>query len=317
MQRAAGCLAGLFIGDNLGAQVEFMDATQIARRCQQQPLRMEDGGVWDILAGQPTDDGELALALARSLVEKGGYCADSAAHAYVAWLESQPFDVGDTTWQALLGPLSYPQLSSADACHAASSVSSQANGALMRVAPIGIAAQGRPALAARWARLDACLTHPHPVCQEANAAFAAAIAVGVAGGNHQSMLAAALEQLSQDEAGAQVRQRLRAAAAGEPVAEFQQHMGWVLIALHNAFYQLLAGRSVSDAIMNTVLRGGDTDTNACIAGALVGAVEGVSSIEVELPLMVMSCRALGNTVMPRPAVYWPEDMTRLAMHLCK
>ena len=81
MQRAAGCLAGLFIGDNLGAQVEFMSAEEIASRCQQRPLLMEDGGVWNILAGQPTDDGELALALACSLVDCQDYCLDDAANA--------------------------------------------------------------------------------------------------------------------------------------------------------------------------------------------------------------------------------------------
>jgi ADP-ribosylglycohydrolase len=41
----------------------------------------------------------------------------------------------------------------------------------MRAAPIGIAAKGVPNRAGAWARADAALTHPHPVCQSANAAF--------------------------------------------------------------------------------------------------------------------------------------------------
>ena len=316
MQRAAGCLAGLFIGDNLGAQVEFMSAEEIASRSQQRPLLMEDGGVWNILAGQPTDDGELALALACSLVECQGYCLDDAANAYVAWLDSRPFDLGNTIRRALSGAFRYAQLSTAEACQESASRESQANGALMRVAPIGIAAQGRPALAARLARQDASLTHPHPVCQEANAAYAAAIAVGVAGGTRQDMLVTALAQLSDDEAGSLVRQKLSAAAAGEAVPDFQHSMGWVLTALHNAFLQLMSGRSVMDAITDTAMHGGDTDTNACIAGALVGAVEGIASLDAKLPLTVMSCRAHEDTMMPRPAEYWPEDMVRLAMELC-
>lgn len=178
LQRAFGCLAALLIGDNLGAQVEFMSATEIAGRYASAPMTMHDGGTWNIQAGQPTDDGELALALARSLIQQGGFNPSDVAQGYVDWLRSEPFDVGNTTRQALLGPLRQPALAVDEACRAHASTSSQANGALMRVAPIGIAAQGRPLLAAHWARQDALLTHPHGVCKEANAAYAAAIAVG-------------------------------------------------------------------------------------------------------------------------------------------
>ncbi|MBN0273985.1 ADP-ribosylglycohydrolase family protein, partial [Pseudomonas aeruginosa] len=97
----------------------------------------------------------------------------------------------------------------------AASTRSQANGALMRVAPIGIAAYGRPELAAQWARDDASLTHPHPICLESNAAMAAAIAVGVAGGSRAGMLQAALGALSENEESFVVRNCLEAAAAGE------------------------------------------------------------------------------------------------------
>jgi ADP-ribosylglycohydrolase len=68
---------------------------------------------------------------------------------------------------------------------------SQSNGASMRISPIGILAAGDPVLAARLAAEDARLTHPHPACQAVRAAFAAAIATGVAGGTAEDMCAAA------------------------------------------------------------------------------------------------------------------------------
>ncbi|WP_374442692.1 inositol monophosphatase family protein [Pseudomonas panipatensis] len=314
MRRAAGCLAGLIAGDNIGAQVEFMDAASIAERCRARPLRMEDGGVWNILAGQPTDDGELALALARSLVEDTGYSSDGAARAYVHWLNSHPFDIGNTTRQALIGPLRFPYQSIAEACRNAASTRSQANGALMRVAPIGIAAYGQPELAAQWARDDAFLTHPHPICLESNATMAAAIAVGVAGGSRADMLQAALGALSESEESFVVRNCLEAAAAGEPVLEFQEQMGWVLIALQNAFYQLLQEKSLEEAIIDTVLRGGDTDTNASIVGALIGATEGVARVPVDWSLSIAACRPL-DTVRSRPDVFWPCDIALLGQAL--
>jgi ADP-ribosylglycohydrolase len=65
-----------------------------------------------------------------------------------------------------------------------------------------------------------------------------------------------------------VSDSLRQAAAGVAPADFQHHMGWVLIALQNAFFHLAAGTAVEPALIETVGQGGDTDTNAAIAGAL-------------------------------------------------
>src|SRR5947208_11504491 len=57
--------------------------------------------VWHTLPGQPTDDSELALMLARSIVTHGGYDQEAAAHTYVDWYRSRPFDVGGTTRKTL------------------------------------------------------------------------------------------------------------------------------------------------------------------------------------------------------------------------
>ncbi|MGE6660933.1 inositol monophosphatase family protein [Pseudomonas sp. NPDC077408] len=315
LQRAFGCLAALLIGDNLGAQVEFMSAAEIAERIASEALTMEDGGIWKIQAGQPTDDGELALTLARSLVKQGGFDSSDIAQRYVDWLRSEPFDVGNTTRQALLGPLCLPALAVDQACRAHASTSSQANGALMRVAPIGIGAHGRPSLAAHWARQDALLTHPHDVCQEANAAYAAAIAVGVSGANRQAMLDAALAVLLPTTEGDVVRQVLTAAAGGERPTEYQRQMGWVLIALQNAFYHLLAGDNVGHTLSETIRQGGDTDTNACIAGALIGAADGIVCLEWQQLGPLLSCRAHPQSLRPRPMAYWPDDVGLLAQQL--
>jgi ADP-ribosylglycohydrolase len=61
--------------------------------------------------------------------------------------------------------------------------SSQANGALMRVSPLGIFAVSlSPMELAAWARTDASLTHPHTVCQESSVVFTAAIAFAIRSG---------------------------------------------------------------------------------------------------------------------------------------
>src|SRR4029079_14770720 len=73
LARAQGSLLGLIAGDNLGALVEFRSAEEGARQYPGGPRRLVDGGHWNLLAGQPTDDGEMALALARSIVAGNGY----------------------------------------------------------------------------------------------------------------------------------------------------------------------------------------------------------------------------------------------------
>ena len=69
IHRAEGCLLGQLVGDSLGALVEFKTAEEILRLYPHGVRNLADGGVWNTLAWQPTDDSEMALALARSLVK--------------------------------------------------------------------------------------------------------------------------------------------------------------------------------------------------------------------------------------------------------
>ncbi|MCF8506988.1 MAG: ADP-ribosylglycohydrolase family protein, partial [Caulobacter sp.] len=99
--RAVGCLMGQLAGDALGSLVEFQSPAEIARAHPRGVRDMRDGGCWNTLAGQPTDDSELALAPARDLVAARGWWEDGVLAAYRAWYRSGPFDVGGTTRAAL------------------------------------------------------------------------------------------------------------------------------------------------------------------------------------------------------------------------
>jgi ADP-ribosylglycohydrolase len=48
------------------------------------------------LPGNPTDDSEMVLVLARMLIKQRRYDAEEARKAYVFWLNSSPFDCGIT-----------------------------------------------------------------------------------------------------------------------------------------------------------------------------------------------------------------------------
>jgi ADP-ribosyl-[dinitrogen reductase] hydrolase len=105
-------------------------------------------------------------------------------------------------------------------------------------------------------------------------------------------------------------------AVGSPPACDGECPGFVLIALRNAFYELLHAPSLEEGVVATVRRGGDTDTNAAIAGALLGAVHGRGSIPRQWRQMILSCRPHGlRGGQPRPPAYWPVDVQELAERL--
>jgi ADP-ribosylglycohydrolase len=107
-------------------------------------------------------------------------------------------------------------------------------------------------------------------------------------------------------------------AATAPPADYQRQQGWVLIALQNAFYQLLHAPSLEEAVVRTVRAGGDTDTNAAICGALVGAVYGREAVPAQWRQLVLSCRPMDgypDIHQPRPALFWPTDALVLAEQL--
>ena len=76
--------------------------------------------------------------------------------------------------------------------------------------------------------------------------------------------------------------------------------------------------SLEAAVVATVREGGDTDTNAAICGALVGAVTGRDGVPSQWQRMVLSCRPMpgySHLTQPRPALFWPADALTLAERL--
>jgi ADP-ribosyl-[dinitrogen reductase] hydrolase len=338
LRRAQGCLLGQIAGDALGALVEFAPADRIRRAYPEGgPRRLAGGGPHSILAGQPTDDSELALMLARTLVATGRFDQEAVAAAYARWYHGwthaeqpeacthrwcKPFDVGNTTAQAL-GSIRLEDVQRGQAASramASASLSSQANGALMRISPLGIWGAFRKPLAVdAAARQDSRLTHPHAVCQDASAVVAVTLAAAIRDGLEPPQAYARALEWSRAACGADsgVGRALEAAESELP-SDFMTHQGWVLVALQNAFFQLLHAPSLEAAVVATVRAGGDTDTNAAICGALVGAVYGRTAIPSQWRRMVLSCRPMPgqpDVEQPRPALFWPTDALILAERL--
>ena len=302
--RAQGCLLGQLAGDALGSLVEFQSPEEIKLLYPNGIHELADGGTWNTIAGQPTDDSEMALMLARMLVRVGKYDPNIARIAYLYWLQSKPFDCGRTVSSGLKG---YPNHES------------QANGALMRISPLGIfGANYDLEEVAEWARQDAAITHPHPICQQTNALFTMAVSQAIHSGCGNQEL---YEQIEGWSIKMKVDERLINAVHGaalSPPKDYISQQGWVLIAFHNALWQLLHSHNLEQGVVDTVMRGGDTDTNAAICGALLGAVYGRDAIPDQWLKTLLNCQpaaGLPQVLRPRPKCFWPVDVLKLAEKL--
>jgi ADP-ribosyl-[dinitrogen reductase] hydrolase len=304
LTRAQGCLMGQLAGDALGSLVEFQSAESIQRAHPLGVRKMVRGGTWDTLAGQPTDDSELALLLARMMVKEGTYRGERAFEAYRFWLASNPFDCGATTSSGLKG---FPN------------EASQANGALMRISPLGIlGTKVSLTQVAEWARQDATLTHPNPVCQQANALFVMAISQTIQTALEPNDLYLRIVRWAEAQGVEPALMQVIQEAADTAPEDYCTHQGWVLIAFQNALYQLLHAPSLEEGVVDTIMRGGDTDTNAAICGALLGAVYGLDAIPLQWVTSVLTCRPKIGTPgvnRPRPECFWPVDALELAEKL--
>lgn len=304
LNRAQACLLGQVAGDSLGSLVEFQTPEQIYKKYPNGVCLLADGGTFNTIAGQPTDDSEMAILLARSLIRERKFDQNAVRDTYVYWLDSKPFDCGLTIMRGLTG---------------APNPDSQANGAMMRISPLGIyGAKFDQEQVEHWAIEDAKLTHPHDICLQANALFAGAISVAIRTGIGASELYAQIvSRAKQLRVNDKLLEAITEAKQYCP-ADYVHQQGWVLIAFQNAIYQLNRGRTLEEALINTVKRGGDTDTNAAICGALLGAVYGLDAIPEQWKTSVLNCRPKQGdprVKRPRPETMWPVDILELAEQL--
>jgi len=310
---AQGCLVGAFVGDSAGARLEFL-GQQPDNAQLDDALAMKGGGVFRLAPGQITDDGELTLALARALAGEQQYPREKVATNYRAWVASHPFDIGNATSAALGGAMAADAVvADAVSTHAVKhNFASKANGALMRASALGIWSvrlSVEEAVAA--ARADACLTHPNLTCQWASAAYVVAIRhLLLHPGDGEGAFAAAEGALNgtPDEGIIEVKSWFQDSARGGLPACYPL-AGFVRIAFTYAFHHLHCGTSFESALRQVLAGGGDTDTNACIAGGLVGARVGFAAIPAEMSRAVLAC----DTAMGRPRPTWLQTRDALTV----
>ncbi len=301
---AIGAILGACVGDAAGAVLEFVSGDLTAARVDH-AMTMPGGGCWRVAPGQITDDGELTLCLARALADEG-FDLERIALSYAKWIDSPPFDIGTTTrnglgcfheseWAAVCRKDGYA--SAMTRASAQRNTGSKANGSLMRASPLGVWGASPDCSAggeidvkrlAECAIADSRLSHPNPSAADAVACYAIAIAELIRTLGDREAAFAAAEKWAEASAVEEVRRWLADARRGKDVAYVPQ-IGFVCIGFTHAFRHLLAGTDYVAAIHETIAGGGDTDTNACIVGGLIGAACGAESIPEAMRDKVLTC----------------------------
>jgi ADP-ribosylglycohydrolase len=302
--RARGALLGLAVGDALGTTLEFgrPEVPPFPARLDGPHREITGGGPFDLVAGQVTDDTQMAACLAASLVARGRYDAADAAARYVAW-SHVAFDAGAQTRAALAAVEAgaRPLQAGRAVWLAADGRRPAGNGSLMRTAPLGVrfAHDGRARASATLR--DSAITHFDPRCQLACVALNGAIATAllrrpaepiavIEGAVADVVRGATLLARSRSVPAAERREAVRAihedlnlALEADPrlrggEADLHEAQGFVRVALRLAFWELVHAPTFEAGLVDVVNRGGDADTNGAVAGALLGACWGEGAI---------------------------------------
>ena len=183
--RFRGCLLGLAVGDALGTTLEFKPPGSF------EPIDdMVGGGPFRLLPGQWTDDTSMALCLATSLVECGGFDAADQMQRYVRWWREgylsstgSCFDIGNTVSAALSR-----FLRDGDPYAGSTDPYSAGNGSLMRLAPVPMYFAGHAAKAIAMAADSSRTTHRAPEAVDACRYFAGLLIRALQGVDKETLL---------------------------------------------------------------------------------------------------------------------------------
>lgn len=271
--RFRGCLLGLAVGDGLGGRFEAQTPDWIAKRYPS-PQSLVDRPPTDLLSY--TDDTQMTIGVAETLVAHGRIEEGPLCQAFVGnYVASRGYGFGARrVLEAMEDGSDYKAV--AESHYPGGSFG---NGAAMRVAPVGLFFKDNLEMVWDQARLSALPTHLHPLGIEG--AQLLAVAVALLARQQPFQQAAFLNELQMRCQTVEFRAKIERLSTLHSPEELAL-LGNGIAALESVATAigcfLLAPDCYVTTVGRAVLLGGDTDTIACMAGALSGAYLGHRAI---------------------------------------
>ena len=276
--RFRGCLLGLAVGDALGTTLEFKSPGTF------EPIDdLVGGGPFSLEPGQWTDDTSMALCLATSLIEQGGFDASDQMQRYVRWWREgylsstgRCFDIGTTIRSALsrFERDGDPYAGSTDP-------NSAGNGSLMRLAPVAMYFAADHEEAVEMAASSSETTHAAREAVDACRYFATLLVGALNGDDKETLLSRNYWPVWWD----QEPEPLSAKVARIADGSFKDRnppdikgTGYVVDALEAALWAFHNSDDFREGALLAVNLGDDADTTGTIYGQIAGACHGVEGI---------------------------------------
>ena len=272
-QHAIGALLGAAVGDALGAPFEFQGP---GRYSETYPVRVLDGigemrggGPW--APGEFTDDTQMAVVLAESLLARDGFDPADLWERWRTW-SGPAADVGVLTRLALRH--ADPD-GAALAAHTENAGRSAGNGTVMRDVPVALRTlTGSADDAVELAVRQAALTHHDRHTHVGSAVHTLMVRAWVLGDDPDDAVDGYLGSL---DAGTADAWRRLLDPGWRPI-DARYGNGTVWTCLAQAVWAVRHADSYEEAVVRAVDLGDDADTVACVAGALAGARFGVQQV---------------------------------------
>lgn len=276
--RARGALLGLAVCDALGTTLEFRSPGTF------EPIDdMIGGGPFELKPGQWTDDTSMALCLAESLAQTGGFDPRDQMERYVRWWRDghwssigHCFDIGTTTRTALASfeRTGEPYAGSTDP-------NTAGNGSLMRLSPVAIAYAHDPTEAVRLAGESSRTTHGAREAVDACRYVASLLIGAMRGAPKEELLSpryAVAQGLWDDEPLTPTIDEVAAGSFRENTPPAIRGTGHVVRTLEAALWAFAGTDDFRSGALEVVNLGDDADTTGAVFGQIAGAAYGASAI---------------------------------------
>ncbi|MBX9695048.1 MAG: ADP-ribosylglycohydrolase family protein [Cyanobacteria bacterium] len=275
--RFRGCLVGLAAGDALGTTLEFLPPLSF------EPLTdMIGGGPFKLKPGQWTDDTSMALCLAESLVLRHGFDPLDQMQRYLRWRDEgymsclgRCFDIGNTTSSAISA-----FVETGEPYSGLTSNTSQANGSMMRLAPVPMYFHNDIEMAIERSADSSRTTHGHQVPVDACRYLGALIVCALNGVDREDFLKEFPPLIDESYWSKKpLDEAIAIVARGSYKAGVNiQGSAYTPKALEAALWAFHKSSSFEEGALLAVNLGDDSDTTGAIFGQLAGAYYGINAI---------------------------------------